>query len=63
MLASEKGGIHRMGLAPRVPLACAQGGVHLARLYGKVRTVPSRVWLLGVLLLAGPLPHGDWDWR
>ena len=56
MLASEKGGIHRMGLAPRVPLACAQGGVHLARLYGKVRTVPSRVWLLGVLLLAGPPP-------
>lgn len=63
MLASEERGIHRMCLAPGVPLACAQGGVHLARLHGEVRMVPSRVWLLRVLLLAGPLPCGDWDWR
>ena len=48
---------------PGVPLACAQGGGHLSRLCGEVRAVPGRVWMLGVLLLAGLLPRWGWDWE
>lgn len=32
---------------PGVPLACAQGHGHSARLGGVARTAPSKVWVLG----------------
>lgn len=43
---------------PGVPLACAQGHGHLTRLYGEVRTAPSRVWTLGSCFQLDTFPTG-----
>lgn len=62
MLASEERGIYRMGLARGVLLSmcprwCAPGQA----VWGDQDGPKQGVAAGRVLLLAGPLPHGDWD--